>query len=150
MRLELVTDKDRIHKVLKDPEVWDRIAEDHIDKDSYIAPDAIYLMDTKDRALMIYHYQSSVCLECHVQVLKEHRDIAYEFGQAALRWAFNNTDAVIVAQIPAIFPDVLKFALKNGFKIEGVNHNSYFKRGEICSQTYLGVSKWDLLERQPA
>lgn len=143
MIVERVYEKERIHKVLKDPEIFARIAEDGIDIDEYEAPDdAIYVMDESSTCLMIYHSQNSITLECHVHVLKEFRHIAMDFGQAALDWAWNNTKASkIVAQIPEIYPDVVKFALKNGFEIEGLNENSYIRDNKIYSQVYLGLMR---------
>lgn len=141
MIVEQVFDKDRIAKVLKDPEIFDRIAEDGILSSDYQIPDdAIYVMNEDSTALMIYHHHNSVTLECHVQVLKDYRDIAMDFGKSALQWAWDNTKASkIVAQIPEIYPDVLKFALKNGFEIEGINESSYIKNGELYDQIYLGL-----------
>lgn len=144
MIIERVFDLDRVYKVLKDPEIFSRIAEQGIDIDDYEAPiDAIYIMDHNNTCLMIYHWSNSITLECHVQVLKDYRETrASMFGKAALDWAWNNTNAAkIVAQIPECFPDVLKFAEKNGFVVEGINKNSYMRKGKLISQVYLGLSR---------
>lgn len=146
MIVDQVFDKKRIYKVLKDSEIFSRIAEDGIDIEEYEAPDdAIYIMNANDTGLMIYHWQNEVTLECHVHVLKEFRYDAVEFGKASLDWAWKNTNAVkIVAQIPEIYPDVLKFALKNKFEIEGINESSYVKNGELYDQVYVGLIKHGL------
>lgn len=143
MIVERVYELDRIYKVLKDPEIFARIAEDNISIEDYKAPeDVIYIMDQLDTCLMIYHWRNQATLECHVHVLKNSRLNALAFGQSALDWAWDNTDAMkIIAEIPEIYPDVLKFALKNGFEIEGLNKSSYLKGGELYSQTYLGLMR---------
>lgn len=143
MIVERVFDKERIAKVLKDPEIFSRIAEDGIVASDYCAPDdAVYIMDEHDRGLMIYHQVNSITVECHVHVLKDHRADAYDFGQSAINWLWKNTESLkIVAQIPEIYPNVIKFALKNGFEIEGLNEGSYIKSGELYDQVYLGLMK---------
>lgn len=144
MIVDRTTDLAKILRVLKHPEIFNRISEDGPTAEAWMPSisDAIYIADTDGIGLMIYHWQNKITLECHVQVLPEHRDKAYEFGQAALDWAWKNTKATkIVAQIPEFYPDVLKFAYKNGFSFEGVNKDSYLKNGKVHSQFYLGLIK---------
>lgn len=146
MILSRVYDKERIAEVLLDPEIFERIAEDGITASDYQIPDdAIYIMDGENKGLMIYHWVNSVTLECHVHVLKDFRRDAMEFGQKALQWAWDNTDAIkIVAQIPEIYPDVIKFAFKSGFDLEGLNEGSYLKGSRLYSQVYLGLCRYGL------
>ena len=104
--------------------------------------EAIFLTDDENIGVMIYHWVNSVTLECHVQVLAGHRNKAHEFGRLALEWAWENTKATkIVAQIPEIYPSVVKFAYKNGFSFEGVNKLSHRKNGSLHDQYYLGLIK---------
>ncbi len=86
---------------------------------------------------------NTVTLECHVQVLPEHRKKhAEEFGRAVIDWAWENTNArKIVAQIPFIYPNVRDFAFKMGFKLEGMNRESYMKNNAIHDQWHLGIIK---------
>lgn len=133
-----------IIRILKHPDIIERISEDGVDIESWM-PDidqAYYLTDENNIGLMIYHWINGITLECHVQVLPEHRGLAHEFGRKALEWAWLNTKATkIVAQIPSIYPDVLRFAYKNGFSFEGTNRLSYLKNGHIFDQFYLGLIK---------
>jgi len=144
MIVERTTDLAKIVKVLKNPEIFERISEDGVYIDNWLPSldDAIFLTDKENIGLMIYHEINSITIECHVQVLPEHRDKAMEFGKAVLEWAWENTKATkIVAQIPEIYPDVIKFAYKNGFSFEGVNKDSHLKNGVLHDQYYLGLIK---------
>jgi len=136
------TNESKIIRVLKDPDIFNRISEDGPELESWMPhiDSAIFLTDDDNIGVMIYHWINGITLECHVQILPEHRDKALEFGEKALQWAWDNTKATkIVAQIPEIYPDVLKFAYKHGFSFEGVNHSSYLKNGKIHNQFYLGL-----------
>ena len=133
-----------IKSVLCHPEIYNRIQEDGaVSREEYEPPlTAMYITDDQNRAVMVYHWTSNIALECHIHVLPEHRKAAHEFCQLALEWAWDNTEATkIVAQIPDLYPDVLKFAIKNGFVIEGLNSDSYMKNGNIYSQFYLGIKR---------
>jgi RimJ/RimL family protein N-acetyltransferase len=144
MIIERTTDLAKIIKVLKNPEIFERISEDGVSIDNWLPSldDAIFLTDKENIGLMIYHEINSITIECHVQVLPEHRGKALEFGKSAIDWAWENTKATkIVAQIPEIYPDVIRFAYKNGFSFEGINKDSYLKNGKVHSQYYLGLIK---------
>jgi len=144
MIVKQTSNLEEVKSILIDPDIYARITEDGAPESiDYIVPkNVIYIVDEKSRALMIYHWLSDWCLQCHVQVIPRHRSIAYDFGQAALKWAWDNTEAVkIVAQIPEIYEDVLKFAEKSGFILEGINERSYVKNGNIYAQVYLGLCR---------
>lgn len=138
------TNKDEIKAIFCHPDIYSRLGEDGMPSPEEWEPpkEAIYLIDNDLGGLMIYHWTTSVCLECHIHILPEHRDTGFEFGQKALMWAWECTKATkIVAQIPEIYPDVLKFALKNGFEIEGLNESSYQKNGNIIDQVNVGIKR---------
>lgn len=144
MMVSRTTDVEKINRVLKHPDIFERISEDGVNIKLW-QPDingAFYLTDDQNIGVMVYHWLNGITLECHVQVLPEHREKAFEFGQKALRWAWVNTEATkIVAQIPTIYIDVLRFAYKHGFSFEGNNKQSYKKHGRIYDQYYLGLIK---------
>lgn len=131
-------------RVLKHPDIFERISEDGMSIKTWMPnlEEAFYLTDDNNIGIMIYHWINGVTLECHVQVLPEHRGLAHEFGRLSLSWAWENTKATkIVAQIPSIYPDVVRFAYKNGFTFEGTNRQSYLKHGKLFDQYYLGLIK---------
>lgn len=144
MILKRTVETEKIKAVLCHPEIFDRIQEDGASSiDDFDPPDtAMYITDENNIGMMVYHWVNGITLECHVHVLPDYRSKAFEFGQLSIKWAWDNTKATkIVAQIPDLYPDVLKFAIKNGFVIEGLNSGSYMKRGKIYSQFYLGIKR---------
>jgi len=134
---------DDIKSILCHPEIYDRIAEDGAPKIEDYQPDlesVICVMDDQKIGVMLYHWVNGITLECHIQILPDRRKDANKFCQLALEWVWDNTKATkIVAQIPELYPDVVKFAYKNGFQLEGMNEKSYMKNGKIYSQIYLGL-----------
>ena len=133
-----------IMTVLSHPEIWERVREDGIDDFTPpIDENHIYLIDRPITGLFIAHWINAITMECHVQVLPEHRKGAHEFGKKVIQWIRDNTHCKkLVAQIPFIYPDVAKFAESKGFLYEGINRHSYLKNGLIYDQYYMGLA-WD-------
>ena len=78
-------------------------------------------------ALMVYHKYLDG-LECHVQVLPEHRkEHAINFGEQSLLFRGNSP---LYAEIPDLYKNVLDYALMNNFKVIDVRENDYIKRGK--------------------
>lgn len=105
--------------ILCHPEIYDTISDDNAPPaDKFNPPsDCQYIggfVKGELIAIMVYHeYKESI--KCHVQVLPTHRaDHAREFGTKALGLKEGLT---IYADIPTIYPNVLKFAQSFGFKI---------------------------------
>ena len=142
MKLQL--NPDDAYKVLSTPEIFQTISEDGM-TDVPMPEGVLYLCGYVPELIgcFILHKQGAITLECHVQVLPEYRkDYAEQFGHAVIDWAWENTGAQkIVAQVPFLYPNVRDFALKMGFKVEGMNRESYLKNGEIYDQWYLGIIK---------
>jgi hypothetical protein len=138
-----------IKGVLCHPEIYDRIAEDGMPNWEDYEPDidgVMCVMDENKIGVMLYHWVNGITLECHIQILPEYRKEANKFCQLALEWVWDNTKATkIVAQIPELYPDVVKFAYKNGFQLEGMNESSYMKNGKIYSQMYLGLIRPEVI-----
>lgn len=134
-------DKAIINRILKNDDVWSRVAEEGVTKDEYDAPDGpYYVVDDTWQALLIGHWKNDVTIEVHINVIPEFRHKAREFADLAVKWFWDNTRCQkLVAEIPEIFPDVVKFAKKSGFKPEGVNSLSYRRNGVLYDQFYLGL-----------
>lgn len=144
MIVSQTTDLNKIIKVLKDPEIFDRISEDGPTSDTWLPSmdEAIFLSDAEGVGVVIYHAINSVTVEGHIQILSQHRDKAAEFSEQALQWLWDNTKfEKIIVQIPEIYPDVVKFVQKFGFSFEGVNKLSHRKNGRLHDQYYLGLIK---------
>ena len=146
MLVERCYDVDVVRAILTHPAIYDRISEDGtLPREDYI-PDligaafVIGIVGADPIGLMIYNPISGIVWECHVQVLPEYRkEYASEFFKKALGWAFDMGCRKIIAQIPFLYPDVKKFALKHGFEVEGVNRKSYLKNNVLHDQWYLGL-----------
>jgi len=144
--LRLNISKEDAERVLMHPDIFDTIAEDGV-KDWKMPDGPIYLCGYEPELMgcFVLHKQSKATMEVHIQVLPEFRK-AYsaEFCDRVVEWAWENTNAQkLVAQIPFLYPNVRDFALARGFKVEGVNSDSYLKDGVLCNQWYLGIRRWD-------
>ena len=144
-----MVDMDLVKQVLTHPEIYPRITEDGAPpREEYNPPGkAIFVggfLGDEIIGLMIYHKDTAVVWGCHVQVLPDYRDYAFDFGKQALDWLKEMTNAKkVTAQIPVLYPDVIRFAEKHGFKNEGTNKQSYLKNGQLTDKVYLGKMLWD-------
>ena len=125
--------------VLCHPEIYETISDDNSPPASEFNPpdNCEYIGGFVDGDLigvMIYHtYKESI--KCHVQVLPTHRaDHAREFGTKALGLKRGLT---IYADIPEIYPNVLKFAQSFGFKIIDTLIKSGVKNGKSFNSKLL-------------
>lgn len=140
-------DIELIDRILRDPEIYDRITDDRspdIEDFEPIPPSdyVYYLTDEQNIGLIFYHWKNGVTLEGHVHVLKEHREKAMTFSQKALKWTWANTEALkIIVNIPTLYPDVIKFVEKNGFEMEGLHKGSYLKNSVLYDLALLGLSR---------
>lgn len=135
-------DPEEIKTIICDEWIYDRVSEDFTPEAHEFEPpvrrDHTYLVDEELNGLFILHPINSITQEVHVHVLD--REKAMEFGEAVINWAWSNMKFnKMVAQIPEIYPDVARFAEKNGFVKEGVNRQSYLKNGTIHDQYYYGL-----------
>ena len=107
----------------------------------YEPPDGpYYIVEETGSALLIGHWKNDVTIEVHINVIPEFRHNAKEFAGLAVQWLWDNTRCQkLVAEIPEIFPDVINFTKKFGFKPEGVNSLSYMRNGVLYDQYYFGL-----------
>ena len=137
----------KITRFLRDPEIYERISDDGSVSAEEFNPDRpqkgiIYLEDDDNTGIIFLHWKNSITLECHIHVLKDQRHKAFEFGKVAIRWTWENTDAQkITAVIPEIYPDVIKYSIKQGLSVEGFSGKAYQKNGVLCGVYYLGISR---------
>lgn len=94
--------------------------------------DACYIggyIDGAIIAIMIYHpYKDG--LKCHIQVLPEFREkYAKEFGRIVLNFG-EAKNAIIYADIPTCFENVITFAEGFGFEITGRIKDNYVRDGQ--------------------
>lgn len=156
MKLKEIKELDLVENFIKDdPELWDRISEDGNKKDDFkILPNPYFwwigCYSKKGVLVGIFwlHHINNVTIQLHAHVKKEYRkDYAYQCGREILKYfikEFKNYEKMI-AEIPEIYPDVIKFTLKFGFKEEGVNRLSYKKNNKIVNQCRYGITKKEVM-----
>lgn len=125
---------DDIKAVLCHTDIYDTISGDNcplIDEfEPPVTEDYLYIggyVNNKIVALMVYHKYLDGN-ECHVQVLPEYRKKhAKEFGEKSLKF---KGDLPLYAEIPALYENVLSFALMNNFEVINTLKGSYTKNGK--------------------
>ena len=155
LRLNRSENADEIARILKDPEIFSRIAEDGIEPWEYEIPidgHQCYMMIYADNEPVgvwnLYPVNTST-LNIHCNILKQHRIHAMEAGRLIVHWFAHNAPKQYVklnAEIPQIYPDVYHFTKKFGFQDEGMNRNSIMKFGKIVDQWRLGLTKQEAIE----
>jgi len=149
LKVELAKNGADPMSVLTHPEIYDCISSDNAPPASEWTPgDAHYLcgyLGDLCIATMVFHPKNSVSWQCHIQVLPEFRRNSDEFATKALEWWFNRANLMLVAEIPSLYPNVIYFGLKHGFKIDGRVDNAYMKNGNLHSIYYLSKGLPDVL-----
>ena len=63
-------------------------------------------------------------------------------GNELLTWLIKNRGKNFIkinAKIPLLYPDVINYAKKNGFELEGIDKMSFVKNGTIYDKAILGL-----------
>jgi len=147
MIIKPATTQEEVKAVLCHPEIYDCISGDGAPprEEWQVQGSAVYLtgyIDDEPIAVMVYHPKNLVCWQCHIQVLPDYRDHAFEFAQKALSWFWDNSKAVkLIAEIPSKYRNVLSFALRCGFDVDGRTDNAYIKNGNLYSMYYLSLER---------
>jgi hypothetical protein len=139
---------EEVDSILRDPELFERIAEDGIEEyetpfDGY----QCYLMIMHDdQAIGVWNLYpiNTITLNIHCNILKEHREHSHEASLAILDWFVKECPKQYLklnAEIPVIYPEVYHHTKKYGFKDEGINRKSIMKYGNVIDQWRLGVTK---------
>ena len=131
MIIERTEDIGLINKVLKHAEIWPCIADKEDKKDTFIPPlqDHRYVIGIHGEnviGVMVFHFVED--WKCHVQVLPEYRkEHGFQFGQEVLKWFWDNIKSdKLTATIPKEYPNVVQFALLNGFSLDKVKDGVNF------------------------
>lgn len=136
--------------ILKDPEIFERIAEDGIDAEYYQVdlPDRNCYMiikdDDKTIGVWCLYPANASTLNIHANILKEHRKHAKEAARLVLNWFADHSPDQYVklnAEIPVIYEDVYTYTKSFGFIDEGINRLSIMKKGQLIDQHLLGLTR---------
>jgi hypothetical protein len=127
-------DLEEIKLVLCNPVIYDAISDDDSpsleDYETPINDDYLYIgayVDNKIIGLMVYHKFLNGN-KCHIQVLPDFREkYAKDIGEQVLTFRGHSP---LYAEIPDLYPNVLRFALHNKFKVVGIRKNDYKKHGK--------------------
>lgn len=156
MKLKEIKNLDLVEKFISDdPELWDRISEDGQKKEEFkLSPNPYFwwIGCFNKRGVLVgifwLHHLSNVSLQIHIHIKKEYRkDFAYECGREIIKYFVKNFKSYkkLIAEIPVINADVIKFTQKFGFKFEGINRLSVEKNGNIIDQNRYGLIRSEII-----
>jgi len=127
-----------------DDELYKRISDDYTHIVRFKPEKSIWLgwFDDECKALLSVHEENAIVLIIHIHIpLKYRGKDSFKMGNGLLKHLEDICDKRFVkinAKIPEMYPDVVKYAEKNGFEREGIDRQSYIKNGEISNRIILG------------
>ena len=122
--------------------IWENIGGHVREKEEYKPDDTwlyvIGVVNGSPIGLVLVHKTEEGHDQCHVQILPEHRkEQGKEFGIKGMKWIWDNTDIErLVASIPAIYPNVRRYAEMQGFQVFRTLEKSY-KKDDIMHDRWL-------------
>lgn len=146
---ERTYDLDLIREIMFHPGIWETASEDGQEQSEF-NPDIfrdcwlVILADGEEIGVYKFNTHNSVTVEAHANILPEYRSqFGRASGVAALEWLYRNAPGYekVIAQIPVIYKNVLRFTREFGFKDEGVCRKSYKKNGQIVDRIHLGITR---------
>jgi hypothetical protein len=147
MIFERTADKDLIKRILTTDGIWEMITDHGMKKEDY-EPDESWLyvvgkVEEKEIGIVLVHATPDGFNKCHVQIVPEYRkEHSKEFGIKGMEWLWGNTDyEKLVATIPEIYPNVVRYALNQGFKLMGKMKRGYENNGIICDKLLLAIER---------
>ena len=152
MKISRTHDMDIVKSIMMHPAIWPHIHEDGVDEATPIDHDGFYWMLLKDGdheiGVYLAHAINQSCMEMHTCLLPEvWGEKASEAAKLLGDYLFFELGAKkVITKVPAYNRLALRYAKKNGMKIEGNNRESYLHRGELIDQIMLGITlkewKW--------
>ncbi len=146
IRVEITDNERLIHAIHTDPRIWATITEDScvsIDKYKPRMLAAVHILayyEYNVMGVMSFFHKSKTVAEGHIAIIPEYRKYAIDAGKEALELFWKETEyQKINLSIAKIYRNVKLYAMKLGFKVEGINRLSYLKNGVLHDQTYLGL-----------
>ncbi|GEM_PF-3666357 len=134
-----------IKKILFDPEMFARVSDDYTNTDNFNPEKSEWFgcfENDQCKGLLSVHEENAVVLNIHMHIPRQFRgNDSLKIGKSLIDYLENNCDERFVkinAKIPVLFPDVIKFAKKCGFKKEGNDRKSYLKVGKYYDRIMFG------------
>ena len=142
---------EEVDAILRDPELFDRIAEDG--SEDYETPfdghQCYMIIMSGEKAIVLWNLYPAnmVTLNIHCNLLKPYRKYGRESSLLILEWFLADCPKQyekLNAEVPFIYPEVYHHTKNHGFIDEGVNRKSIMKGGELVDQWRLGVTKGEV------
>ena len=137
--------------MLKD-EIWETSVEDVTIKDNfYPGQDALsvwLLAKIKNELIgvLLVNHSSSCAVDIHPYLLKQHKKHGRDLIKSFFKWFLSLPDDL--CKVNCSIPDHLKivqnFALKVGFKQEGINKASFMYNGKAQDQKRYGLTREEI------
>lgn len=154
MNISLTVDLPLVRAILMEPDIWERAAEDCVDKETFYPRTDLYNMwllceDDEDViGLILVHTDTSVSVKIHPYLRKNHRHEGRKMMAEFYKWFIDNTKAEKVSvSIPEYEKRVINFSKKVGFTDEGINRLSYRKNGHLFNLHNLGITRQEIEDR---
>jgi len=147
-------DSELVKSCMLRDDILSTVAEDNINGIKY-EPDMqkncwLSLYDGSDfMGVISYEAKNSVSVEMHMGIFTEFRGKkSYDATKLALIWLISEFPCYkkVIVFIPVIYKNVKLFAMKIGFKEEGLSRQSYVKNGEIIDQWFMGMTQEEIKE----
>lgn len=133
IRVERTLDVGLCLQIISTPEIWKVISEDTATVNNNVPNviDHIWLGVYADKTLIgvVHCHQKWLnTLQCHIQILPEHREFSLKAGQCIIEWILENTDYKnLYTEVPNIYSNVTNFLKKFDFKESGIIRDCYTK-----------------------
>jgi len=140
---------EEVEAILKDPEIFGRVAEDGHDLESFeidMSSNCFMLIEKDSKIIGVWciYPVNKTTLNIHCNILKEHREHGKESGRLILKWFAEESPEQyqkLNAEIPVIYTAVYHFTKNFGFQDEGINRKSISKEGQLVDQYRLGITR---------
>lgn len=156
MRIERTHDMNAVQAIMHHEKIWDKIHDDGSIEAIPIDSEILYWLGVYDGDEMcgfyLLHPVNTACFEMHTCLLPK------IWGRKANEAAILFRDYVfgvigikkLVTNVPESNKIALKYAIKNGMVIEGINRKSFLKNGILEDQTMLGMTleEWKSCQQQ--
>ena len=142
---------EEVDLILRDPELFARIAEDGVE--NYVTPfdghQCYMMIMSGDEPIGVWNLYpiNTVTLNIHCNILEAHREHGKIAGHLILDWFVNecpNQYQKLNAEIPMVYPEVYHFTKGFGFQDEGINRLSISKNGLLVDQWRLGITRHEV------
>ena len=151
MRVQRLRNRELLAELITKPRLWETITEDEFgDIKDYTAPDLdrivamAMLEDDELHGFILGRPMTPSIVETHVVIDPDKwgHEANVPLAHLALDELFRETGAAkFVACIPVTDAQVLRYAQRAGFKREGVNKQSFLRKGELLDQYYVGLTR---------